>query len=439
MNPTTRIVVEGGRAVMKKRRRFSLEGPDGLVRRYDAAKVRLGSAEANDFVVDDETVSRIHAQITAEDTGWRIRDLQSSNGVKLGGFRVRDADLQETCELQLGAARVRFRADDAEVDVPLSRDERLGSLIGRSPLMRELFERIRKAAASDTTVLILGETGSGKEGVAAAVHELSPRAKMPYVVFDCAAVSPQLIESELFGHERGAFTGASGSREGAVEEAEGGTLFLDEIGELSLELQQKLLRLLEHGDFRKVGGSKRQRADVRMVAATHRDLATEVGDGTFREDLFFRLAVIELVVPPLRERPEDIPLLAQHFLREQSTDRDAAQRAMDAIGEATWERLRRHRWPGNVRELRNLIARMLVMGDAPEPRPVAPSRANDGVLEADPAQPWMPQKRELVADLEARYLRAAVEHAGGNLTHAAANAEIERMYFKRLCKKHGVL
>tara|TARA_B100001750_G_scaffold197010_1_gene169447 strand:+ start:1444 stop:2802 length:1359 start_codon:yes stop_codon:yes gene_type:complete len=447
---TTRIVSAGGQTKLR-RRRFSLATADGITRSFDATKVRIGSHPAADLVLAEPTVSRLHAQITVEDWGWRLEDLDSKNGVRVGGLRVRDADLPGACTLQLGNAELRFEVEETEAEVGLSADDRLGSLLGRSIPMRALFDRLRKVAESDAIALILGETGSGKEEVASTLHGLSARADGPFMIFDCAAVSPQLLESELFGHEKGAFTGATTRREGAVEAAEGGTLFLDEIGELPLDMQQKLLRLLERGDYQRVGASTRRTADVRFVAATHRDLARAAARGTFREDLYFRLAVIELRVPPLRDRPDDVDLLLEHFVRAQTADRDEAQRALDRLTPATRDRLRQHPWPGNVRELRNLVHRMLVLDEAPRPAPATspatpapapndpPSAPVAGGVTVDPTRPWMAQKRELVSALEARYLEAALAHADGNITHAAANAEVERMYFKRLCKKHGIL
>ncbi|MCA9614199.1 MAG: sigma-54-dependent Fis family transcriptional regulator, partial [Myxococcales bacterium] len=239
---------------------------------------------------------------------------------------------------------------------------------------------------------------------------------------------------------RGAFTGATNRREGAASEADGGTLFLDEIGELPLELQPKLLRLLEQRELRRVGGTKTEPVDVRVVAATHRDLAAEVNRGTFREDLYYRLAVIELHVPPLRERRDDLPQLIRHLI-ERSVDGDAtrASRVLDGLSPASWERLRAHTYPGNVRELRNLVERMLVLGDAaPEARPPAPSSTPTTGLASfvDPTREWMEQKRQLVGALEAAYLRAVLDAHDGNYTQAAAAAGIERMYFKRLLKKY---
>lgn len=447
---TTRILHEAGRPVLKKRRRFALAGPGGRMRTFDAPRVRLGSHPDGDLVIDEPTVSRLHAQITVDETGWRIVDLDSTNGVLVDELRVRDAYLPSSCTIRLGKADVHFRVEPSEVDVPLAAEERLGGLLGRSALMRELFDRMHHVAKSDATVLVQGETGSGKEEVASTLHALGGRCAGPFVIFDCAAVSTQLIESELFGHERGAFTGATNRHLGAVEEAEGGTLFLDEVGELPLEMQQKLLRLLERGDYRRLGGAARRNADVRIIAATHRDLAREVGRGRFREDLYFRLAVIELEVPPLRRRTEDLELLVEHFVREERAGRDEAQRVLDRLDERTWERLRAHRWPGNVRELRNLVKRFLVFGSGldpserrsptpPKTRAEPPRESVSDPIAVDGTRPWMDQKRELVARLEAAYLQRALVHADGNITRAAANAGIERMYFKRLCKKHGVL
>ena len=407
----------------------------------------MGTRDTNEVVLSDPAVSRLHLELRADDHGWRLRDLGSRNGTWIGDLRVQDVYLAPGTTLRVGDTEIRFEPLEEEVEVPLASDERYGQLVGRSPAMRGLFALLARVATTDATALIEGESGTGKEGVAHAIHAHGPRAEGPYVVFDCAAVSGSLLESELFGHERGAFTGASVARAGAVQEAEGGTLFLDEIGELPLELQPKLLRLLEQKEYRRVGSSKARRADVRVLAATHRDLAKMVNEGRFREDLFYRLAVIQVPVPPLRDRPDDVAPLVAHFVQaEAGAD---ARRVLDGISRDAWRRLEKHPWPGNVRELRNVVQRMLVLGTPAAPQPgVAPSASaaesaprsgpSGGGVEVDLSRPWMDQKRDLVGRLEARYLRGVLDAHAGNITHAAAFAGIERMYFKRLCKKHGV-
>jgi transcriptional regulator with GAF, ATPase, and Fis domain len=305
--------------------------------------------------------------------------------------------------------------------------------------MRELFARLERIAASDATVLVTGETGTGKELVAEAIHERSPRAAGPFVVLDCGAIPPNLVESELFGHERGAFTGALGAHAGAFERAHGGTVFLDELGELPLELQPKLLRVLERREIRRLGGSKPIEVDLRVVAATNRDLAVEVNRGRFREDLYYRLAVVQVVVPPLRERREDIPLLVEHFL----AALPGGERTR--LAPETIDLLRRHDWPGNVRELRNVLERAVLFADAAPPPPgpglaprapappAPPAFAPDALNVAiDPTVPFKQAKQALVEEFERRYVTALLERHGGNISAAAREAGIDRMSIHKM-------
>jgi DNA-binding NtrC family response regulator len=300
---------------------------------------------------------------------------------------------------------------------------------------------LSQVSRSASTVLLGAESGSGKELVARALHEASDRASKPYVVFDCAAATPTLIESALFGHEKGAFTGATARKIGVFEEANGGTLFLDEIGELPLELQPRLLRALEAKQVRRLGGDKPVSVDVRLIAATHRDLAREVNEGQFREDLYYRLAVVRLRIPPLRERLDDLPVLVEHLML-QALDGDAprVEKLLAAMSTAQWERLRAHPWRGNVRELRNAVERSLAMADALSPLSDL-KRVDPGTRDPDPVrlnQPFLEQKHALLEAFEARYLQAMVDQHQGNLSRAAAQAGIDRMYFKRLLKKYAL-
>jgi DNA-binding NtrC family response regulator len=309
-------------------------------------------------------------------------------------------------------------------------------------------------------VLLEGETGTGKDLVARAIHEASPRAMGPLSVFDCASVPGSLIESELFGHERGAFTGAATRRVGRLEEATGGTFFIDELGELPLELQPRLLRALEAREVRRLGGDRPIPIDVRVVAATHRDLAREVNRGSFREDLYYRLAVVRATVPPLRDRRDDLPMLVEHFVTSAcGADRTRAATMLAAIDTASWQRLAQHPWPGNVRELRNSVERAIALsrpgetvslgvaatpGDfearrasasSPPPDPGAESTAPSPELAIDLGRPFMEQKAEFVARFERAYLEAQLARHGGNITRAAAASGLDRMYFKKLLRK----
>ena len=334
----------------------------------DLPLVRIGASPKNDLTIVDSSVSRFHCELRHTADGFLLTDLGSTNGTVVGALKVKEALVQDEAVLQLGRATVRFVPGKKEARVDASKALKFGKLVGRSQGMREIFGILEKLAGTDLGVLVQGETGTGKDLVARAVHEAGPRADGPFVVFDAGAVSPNLIESELFGHERGAFTGATEQRRGAFEQANGGTLFMDEIGELALELQPKLLRALEQREIQRVGGSKRIPVDVRVVCATNRNLADEVKAGRFRDDLFFRLSVVVLVLPPLRDRREDIELLVQAFLKARSGT--AAATPVQEASKECVSALMKYDWPGNVRELRNVIeaARALCSGPVLEPR-----------------------------------------------------------------------
>ena len=451
----TRLLGESGKVMRKQLRCFRLQwqspGAEAKSRVYRQTRVLLGSRSENDCPIADDTVSRLHCEILASESGFLLRDLGSRNGTWLGERRVIELFLRPGDRLSLGQSEVRFELLDDETTIPLSERAHFGSLHGMSPSMRELFALLQRVAATDSTVLIQGESGTGKELVAESLHRESTRKNRPFVVFDCAAVAPQLLESELFGHEKGAFTGALSRRTGCAEEAEGGTLFLDEIGEMPLELQPKLLRLLEAREFRRVGSTKTLAADLRIVAATHRDLAKEVNRGAFREDLYYRLAVVTLHVPALRERREDIVLLVEHFVR-QALRHDQAQsrQVLAQISPEHWRQLEHHSWPGNVRELRNVVERMLALGAEMATRAVAsgaPGHApasdigrederTSDLDKLDFERPLMEQKRAFVARFETIYLQEILRRHNGNISRAAEAAGVDRMYFKRLMRKY---
>jgi DNA-binding NtrC family response regulator len=313
----------------------------------------------------------------------------------------------------------------------LKREYGFHDLVSKSPAMQRVFDLARVAARSGSTILILGESGSGKEVLARAIHAESPRAGGPFVAISCAALTETLLESELFGHEKGSFTGAAARRKGKFELARGGTLFLDEIGDISPKLQLDLLRVLEDRTFQRVGGSETIEADVRVVAATNRDLARAVAAGTFREDLFYRLNVIPITLPPLRERPEDVPLLVQHFLDRLSKE---LQRRIDGVAPEGMAALVAHAWPGNVRELRNVLERGAVVAKgsviqladlglpAPEPGRAPGPRGDPPSLE----------------DVEKRHIADVLSWAGGNVTHAARVLGIDRMTLYNKIKRYGL-
>jgi transcriptional regulator with GAF, ATPase, and Fis domain len=409
-----------------------LAGPDaGRQVELPGPEVRVGSASGCDLQLRDPTVSRHHLTVRLEEDRIRIIDADSRNGTFLDGLSVRDAYARPDSHIALGQTSLRLAMLPDVVEIPLSARDRFGGLIGRSVAMRRVFAVLERVAATDATVLVEGETGTGKELVAEGIHDESPRAGGPFVVFDCSAVSPTLIESELFGHVRGAFTGAVADRQGAFEAADGGTLFLDEIGELPLELQPKLLRVLERREVRRVGSNQARRLDVRIVAATNRSLAREIERGRFREDLFFRLAVVEIGLPPLRERPDDIPLLIEHLVR--------AVGGPDArLPERVTEALRGQSYAGNVRELRNAVARALSLGRGGAAPPPATVAADPQAMTVDLSAPLREGRDRALDAYERAYLQAALERTGGNVTRAAELAGVNRKFIQRAMKRLGL-
>ena len=351
-----------------------VKGPDrGETIAIAETPVTVGSGGGCDVLLSDPTISRKHLGIEPGPAGLVVRDLGSTNGSFVQGSRFNELTLGFGTEVTIGKTVLKYLPTEEEVDLAPSDQESFGSLVGRDPKLRRLFRVLDDVAATEATVLIEGETGTGKELLAEEIHRHSPRKDGPFIVFDCGAVPDELIESALFGHVRGAFTGAITDRPGAFEEADGGTLFLDEIGELAPGVQPALLRALDKQSVRPVGGSTYTRASVRVVAATNRNLRAEIAARRFREDLYYRVAVVRMSVPPLRERPDDIPLLVQHFMRQFRGDNPLQVTREDL------ERLRRHDWPGNVRELRNVIERAcavshgdrLELEDALDERPAA--------------------------------------------------------------------
>jgi two-component system response regulator GlrR len=420
-----------------RRRRLRLEvvkGPDKKLRAdLEGDRIVVGSHDGCDFVLTDPTVSRQHFEIVLVPTGYRIRDLDSLNGITVEGMRAYDVIVERGATIGIGETRLRLSTTEDTIDLPLSPRTRCGPLIGRSPAMRRVFDLIEKVAATPTTVLLTGDSGTGKEVAARALHELSPRANGPFVVVDCGALPPTLIESELYGHERGAFTGADRPRKGAFEEATGGTLFLDEIGELPLDLQTRLLGVIERRQIQPLGGSKTRAIDVRMIAATNRDLRREVNRGSFRADLFFRLAVVTIEMPALRERPEDIPLYVESFLAEWAAEGQAL-----TIGPETIEELQKRPWPGNVRELRNTLERAAALGDLEGPISSGTVELKGVSAPVDPHVPFKTGKALLVQQYEQAYVESLMRLHDNNITRAARSAEIDRVYLLRLLDKFGM-
>jgi DNA-binding NtrC family response regulator len=393
---------------------------------------RIGSRQGNDLQLDDPTVSRIHFEISLDEQGYRLRDLGSKNGTYVDGYRTADIYLKDGCRISVGETLLIFAPLSDEAELPLSSEDQFGPLLGKSACMRELFATLERVARTEATVLIEGESGTGKELVAQAIHQASSRSKQPFVVFDCAAAPASLLEAELFGHEKGAFTGAASSRAGYLEEAHGGTLFLDEIGELPLELQPKLLRAIESHEVRRLGSTHRIETDVRVLAATNRDLAGEVNRGAFREDLYYRLAVVRLHVPPLRKRPDDIPMLVEHFIREVAlSSAPPATDVLERLRATDWQKLQSHPFAGNVRELKNIVLRSLALGELQMSPPCATAESG---LAVDLDRPFLAQKSQVVAQFERAYLLGQLDRHHGNISRAAAASGIDRMYFKRLLK-----
>jgi DNA-binding NtrC family response regulator len=409
-----------------------LEGPDvGATKVSESETLTVGTADGNDLVLTDKTVSRFHLELRRGEDGIQVVDHGSTNGTGYEKARIERATVASGATLVLGKTRLTVD-DGARVTVEIHDGDELAGLVGRTAVMRRLMARLRRAAQSHAAVLVVGESGTGKELVARALHDQGERSKGPLVTVDCGALSPALVASELFGHERGAFTGADRQHVGAFERAHGGTLFLDEIGELPAALQPALLGVLERGRFRRVGGRKEIDVDVRVVAATHRDLRGEVNAGTFRLDLYYRLAVVVLALPPLRERAEDLPLLVAHFLREAGHEGDAAE----IVPPDAMTSLTDHRWPGNVRELRNVVEAMLAMGEPPtlDGAPAAPRAASTAL----DALPYKDARREVLEAFEKRYVEALLEHAKGNVSAAARAGQMDRTYLIKLKERHGL-
>ncbi len=407
-------------------------------------RLTIGKASTNDVVLAHQTVSRNHCEIVREKDGYLLRDLGSTNGTLLDGAEVREAFLKPGAVLTVGEIELKVRTFSEQIEVLPSERTRFGAVVGKSRGMREIFGLLERLAPSDATVLLGGETGTGKDVMARAIHQESKRSDRPFIVVDCGAVVANLIESELFGHEKGAFTGASERRRGAFELAHGGTLFLDEIGELPLDLQPKLLRALEARSFRRVGGNKELSVDIRVIAATKRNLAVEVERGKFREDLYFRLAVVPIDLPPLRERKEDLPLLVDHLL-EQIEENDPAAGDL-RMAAAAVEALAGHDWPGNVRELRNVLERAAFLAQTGDGEirlghvPVgAPVGGGQGIAPTfDPAMSYRDTKAAFEQEFERRYVEWLLERHEGNISAAARSADMDRKYLHKLAKKHGV-
>jgi transcriptional regulator with PAS, ATPase and Fis domain len=410
-----------------------LEGPDrGLAFQSRAERSSIGTHPSCDLVLSDRTVSRFHCEIGIADKRRYLRDLKSRNGTQVNGMFVERIFLHGSLQVQVGKTRLRVDLGERRTQVALSTSGRFGNLIGDSVAMRAAFAQLERAANCDATVILEGETGTGKDAAAESIHRQSARRDRPFVVVDCAAIAPTLVESQVFGYAPGAFTGADHATPGAFEEADGGTLFLDEIGELPLELQPKLLRVLESREVRRLGEAKPRPVDVRILAATHRDLRADVNLGRFRADLYFRLAVMRVRLPPLRERLEDLGMLVQAVLDHLQVSDPAARTRL--CGHDAIERLQRYTWPGNIRELRNHLERAIVLEEAPGPS--AGSELPPPVV--DLTRPLRTSRQAWLRAFEVRYLQGLLDQHGHNVRAAARTAKVDRVYLYRLMRRYGL-
>jgi DNA-binding NtrC family response regulator len=411
-----------------------ISGPAaGMATTLDADQVSLGSAKGNTIVVGDPTVSRFHLELSRDGGDIVASDLGSTNGTYVGTVRIERARVPPGTVLRMGNTELRI-VHGLDTEVPILGDDALAGVRGKSPQMQRLMLQMERVAPGAASVLLIGESGTGKEVTARAIHELSPRAHEPFVTVDCGSIPPTLLASELFGHERGSFTGADRQNVGAFERAAGGTVLLDEIAELPAEVQSTLLGVLERKRFRRIGGQSELAMDARVIAATHRDLRAGVNGGTFRLDLYYRLAVVVLRLPPLRERPEDIPVLVDHFVRELGY----LGTGVDLLGAEAMATLSRQAWPGNVRELRNAVESMLLMGTSHDLD--SASALGNGPTEGDAnlELPYKQARAEVTKAFEDRYLRSLLARAEGNVSKAARIAQMDRSHLIELLRRHQI-
>ena len=400
-----------------------VSGPDAP-RAFDSttSSVTVGTAPRENVCLTDRCVSGHHCVIRVGDEGLICEDLGSTNGTFVAGRRVSSAVLEPGDTITVGETVIAVDALDGTISEPLSNHDQFGLVLGRSAAMRHVFALLERVAPSDATVLIEGETGTGKSMLAEEIHAASPRAKMPFVVVDCAALPRNLIESELFGHEKGSFTGAFDNHVGLFESANGGTILLDEIGELPLDLQPKLLRALERRVIRRIGASLPLPINIRIIAATNRDLRRAVNANRFRSDLWYRLNTVRIVVPPLRERREDIPMIVSAMYKELIGDPHANPPA-DLV-----RPLMRAEWRGNVRELRAAVERALLG---------APAGCFDA-LDRDGGMSFRTAKTRASSEWERRYLSELLVANGGNITAAARAGQMNRSHLSELVRRHGL-
>jgi len=416
-------------------------GPDqGTELPVTDRRLLVGTSPVCDLRLTDEQVSRRHLAVVAVEGRVRIEDLDSTNGTVVIGVRITGAQLFGGEILEIGRSLISVHAQsDAPASKPTKPVVSFGSVLGVSRPMQHVYQLARRVAGSDVACVIEGATGTGKEQLAEAIHEVSTRAANPFVIFDCTAVPPTLMESALFGHEKGAFTGAGSMRKGVFEQASNGTLFIDEIGDLELSLQSKLLRVLQRKEVQRVGGNGWIRTDARILAATRRDLDREVQEGRFRDDLFFRLAVTRIELPPLVDRGSDVELLARHFW--ETLGEGAGPFPLEFLS-----RFRNYSWPGNVRELLNTVVRWHALGELAHAEPLgqpSPESSASGALPDVITQlirtgvPFSKARVLAIEEFERRYVQSVLDKHGGNVTRAAQASGIGRRHFHMLLTKAG--
>lgn len=429
-----------------------VEGPSPKIK-YDLGKkkiTKIGKKNDNDIVINDKTVSRNHLEIEATADSYLLRDFNSTNGTYINGMKVKEAFLSPGDIITVGNSKIEYQAFDEKVQMEPSKNTFFGEMVGKSKKMRQIFGVLERISPTLATVIIEGETGTGKELVARAIHDNSLRKDKPFVVFDCSSVAPNLIESELFGHVKGSFTGAVKDRRGAFETANTGTIFLDEIGELSLDLQPKLLRALEQREIKRVGSTQSVQLDVRVVCATNRNLKKEVQEGRFREDLYYRLSVVKIQLPSLRERSEDIPLISEKILGVARFNRkpDGSFFAV-RVEEDALRILQRYQWPGNVRELTNILERAVsfsengIMTGSHLQFIFSEARSSDEVTVRtnliDTSLPFKEAKQKLVEVFEKDYLEDLLKRNKNNVSRAAREAKIDRKHLRNLLIKYSII
>ncbi|MCA9585198.1 MAG: sigma 54-dependent Fis family transcriptional regulator [Myxococcales bacterium] len=414
--------------------------PDGSERPIDVDPLVVGRDEGAGLRLDDPEVSSIHCELSAVSEGILVRDLGSTNGTVVGALRVREAIVTTRAELVLGQTRIVLEPEQDKKRVDVGFADRFGELVGASPRMRRVFGVLEKVADTPLSILILGETGCGKEVVARSVHAASARKAGPFVVVDCGSIPGTLAESLLFGHEKGAFTGANERKKGALAEADGGTLFLDELGELPLDLQPKLLRALAERQVKRVGASTFEPIDVRVLAATRRDLSAEMNAGRFRSDLFFRIAQVRVELPPLRDRTDDLPMLIDEVCK-----RVGYPQATETVHRWIEQRMGSYDWPGNVRELVNVVQVAATLADTPDAIDDVLTLARDGGGSgASGAEPMRAHtafgeaKRTAVASFERDYFTSLARAAQGNVSEMARQSGMERHHVRAYLRKYGI-